>query len=288
MVASANERGRPDLQTHRRGATVPRFSRGAKRCLLLATEHKDIEDTRGCRGYDPPAETSRGGSESVGDSHLPPSFTENKSPAAGVGTKGSGVRTKGSGGGARATVLTPERHRESAAIRGDIPETSIADDDDDDVSKPVSTSDSRGASTSDKNSGVNGSSFRTASSQMGVSRPNAEQQKRPRAETGSPHFRVAETLSRATVEGALQEIGTAKGSSEPPKIDLLVWHSPYFGRSSDFAALLSGLIDRETHLLVVEIGAREDGASITKYDPWSTLDDGIANTLSAGRDALEV
>lgn len=80
---------------------------------------------------------------------------------------------------------------------------------------------------------------------MGVSRPKAEQQQHPRADTASPHYRVAETLSRATVERAVKEAAKIKGSG-PPNIDFLVWHSCYSERSSEFAALLSALVDRGT------------------------------------------
>lgn len=99
------------------------------RCQALpasSDQRRTLKTSAGAGAMNPYADKLRGDSIFVGAAHLPPSFAESKSAAAGVGTKESGVCTKRSGDGSRATALTPERHRESAAIREDIPETSIA------------------------------------------------------------------------------------------------------------------------------------------------------------------
>lgn len=131
-----------------------------------------------------------------------------------------------------------------------------------------------------------GRSYPTTAKLMGLRRSKVEQQKRPWAQTDSPHCRVVYTLPRDTVERALKQLASVKGLKEV-KIDfLLLWDSPSSGRSSDFAALLSGLVDRSTRLFVVDSG-REVETSVTTNDGWSPSDDGLDCSVSAGRNSVK-
>lgn len=100
-------------------------------CQEVLTPHDQRSSTR--------LGASKGGSGSLGVAHLPLGLTGIKSGVA-------GVRAKDSGGVSRATYNTPGLHMESAAIREDIPEASITDND---VFEPISTSNSCGVSTYD-------------------------------------------------------------------------------------------------------------------------------------------